>query len=150
MADIRAASGRWGMRRYGLGMLVGLLLMALVSVPAAQAQDFVMTALVLVNAQNAAGYSTNPQAPGEFQRFAERYLEHLQMPYQVIDVATQGPPLDLALRQLIISGHRGVNLSAAWQTAITNAVRGGVGFVNLDADVAVGQQGHIRNLFGAT
>jgi hypothetical protein len=128
------------------GIMLGLSLMA--SAPA-YAQDFVVTALVLVNAQNTAGYGTNPQAPGEFQRFTERYLEHLQIPYQIVDVATQGPPADIARRQLIISAHRGINPSAAWQTAIANAVAGGAGFVNLDSDATVGQQAHMQNIFGA-
>src|SRR2546430_1510527 len=129
------------------GLVFGLVLAA---APAAQAQDFVLTALVLVNSQNAAGYSVNPQAPGEFQRFTERYLEHLQIPYQVMDIATQAPPADLSRRQLIISGHRGVNPGTSWQTAIANAVAGGVGFVNLDSDATVGQQSHIRSVFGAS
>src|SRR5439155_16944049 len=129
------------------GLVFGLVLAA---APAAQAQDFVLTALVLVNSQSAAGYSVNPQAPGEFQRFAERYLEHLQIPYQVMDIATQAPPADLSRRQLIISGHRGVNPGTSWQTAIANAVAGGVGFVNLDSDATVGQQSHIRSVFGAS
>jgi hypothetical protein len=139
------------MRRGWAGIiLVGMgLVVSLAGVPAAQAQDVVVTALVLVNTQNPAGYSPNPQAPGEFQRFTERYLEHLQIPYELADVATQAPP-DLARRQLIISGHRGVNPGATWQTAIANAVAGGVGFVNLDADATVGQQAHVRSIFGAT
>ena len=132
-------------------ILVGtVLFVSLAAVPAAEAQDFVLTALVLVNAQNAVGYSTNPQAPGEFQRFTERYLEHLQTPYQVVDVATQAPLADLSRRQLIISAHRGLNPGATWQTAITNAVAGGVGFVNLDSDATVGQQAHIQSIFGAS
>jgi hypothetical protein len=146
-----AVNGPWMRLGGGKAGLVGMILgVALAVAPAAHAQDFVLTALVLVNTQNAAGYSTSPQAPGEFQRFAERYLEHLQIPYQVLDVATQAPPADLARRQLIVSGHRALALSAAWQSAIANAVSGGAGFVNLDSDAAVGQQAHIRTLFGAT
>src|SRR5256885_1211151 len=147
-----AALGDRQMRGAGLAVsLAGLVFgLVLAAAPAAQAQDFVLTALVLVNSQNAAGYSVNPQAPGEFQRFTERYLEHLQIPYQVMDIATQAPPADLSRRQLIISGHRGVNPGTSWQTAIANAVAGGVGFVNLDSDATVGQQSHIRSVFGAS
>src|SRR5438309_7230417 len=141
----RGGRGGWA-RAIVLGIVVGMLLAA---VPAAQAQDFVVTTLVLVNTQNAAGYNPNPQAPGEFQRFTERYLEHLQIPYEVVDVSTQGPPANLTLRQLIIAGHRGLTPSSAWQSAITSAVAGGGGFVNLDSDATVGQQSHIRSLFGA-
>src|SRR5882724_6419687 len=68
------------------GIVLGMLLAA---VPAAHAQDFVLTALVLVNAQSPVGYNPSPQAPGEFQRFTERYLEHLQIPYELLDIATQ-------------------------------------------------------------
>ena len=135
-----------GVRIILAGITLGLLLTA----AAAQAQDFVVTTLVLVNAQNAVGYNPSPQAPGEFQRFTERYLEHLQIPYEVIDVATQSPPADLSRRQLIVAGHRGLSPSPAWQTALADAVSGGVGFVNLDSDPAIGQQSHIRTLFGAS
>ncbi len=47
-------------------VMVMVLLVGLTAVPAAHAQDFVLAALVLVNAQNTTGYSTNPQAPGEY------------------------------------------------------------------------------------
>jgi hypothetical protein len=126
-----------------------VLVAAFFAAPAAHAQDRVLTAVVLVNTQNATGYSTNPTNPGEFQRFTERYLEHLQVPYDLVDVATQSPPL-LADRQLIISAHRGLNLSSAWRSAIASAVSGGVGFVNLDSDTSVGFQSHIQSIFGAT
>src|SRR5881397_601585 len=79
-------------------VVVMVLLVGLAAVPATQAQDFVLTALVLVNTQNAVGYSANPQAPGEFQGFTERYLEHLQIPYDVVDVSTQAPQADLSRR----------------------------------------------------
>src|SRR2546427_11641114 len=98
-------------------LLVGtVLLVSLAAGPVAHAQDFVVTALVLVNAQNATGYSANPQAPGEFQRFTERYLDHLQIPYDVVDVSTQAPPADLSRRQPIISAPRGAAPGAPWQT----------------------------------
>jgi hypothetical protein len=151
MSAIHMSSG--GGRTRGAGAMLGGLLLALsmlVAVPVAHAQDFVLTALVLVNTQNPAGYSTSPQTPGEFQRFAERYLEHLQLPYQVVDVATQAPPANMSSRQLIISAHRGLNPGPAWQTAIANAVSAGVGFVNLDSDPSIGQQTHIRTIFSAS
>jgi hypothetical protein len=131
--------------------LLGVLLLSsqLIAAPIASAQNFVLTVPVLINSQNSAGYNTNPQTPGEFQRFAERYLQHLQIPYELIDVATQTPPT-LTQRQLIISGHSGLNLSATWQTAISAAVSNGVGFVNLDSSSTVGQQLHMQTIFGAT
>jgi len=143
---VRGGRGGWA-RVILAAMALGMLLAA---APAAQAQDLVLTTLVLVNTQNAAGYNPNPQAPGEFQRFTERYLEHLQIPYEVVDVFSQAPPANLSRRQLIVAGHRGVNPSAAWQSAIASAVSGGVGFVNLDSDATVGQQSHIRSIFGAS
>ncbi len=109
-----------------------------------------ITAAVLVNGGNPSGYNVSPVAPGEFQRYPERYLEHLQVPYETIDVSTTLPPADLFDRQIIIAGHRGLNLNRAWQDAITNAVARGTGFLNLDWDPAVGAQSHIQTVFGAT
>jgi glucose/arabinose dehydrogenase len=109
-----------------------------------------LTAAVLVNSANPAGYNPSPASPGEFQRYPERYLEHLQVPYEVIDVSATSPPPDLPERQLIIAGHRGLNPSAAWQNAIVAAVKLGSGFVNLDWDAGVGSQAHIQEIFGVT
>src|SRR5262245_25828251 len=53
--------------------------------------DRILTVAVLVNSANPAGYSTSSTTPGEFQRYPERYLEHLQVPYEIFDVALQGP-----------------------------------------------------------
>ena len=66
----------------------------------ALAQPRELTVAVLVNPANAAGFA-------EYQRYPERYLEHLQIPYETIDVATVGPPATLGDRQLIVAGHRG-------------------------------------------
>ena len=113
----------------------------------AQTRD--LTVVVLVNSANTAGYSTSASSPGEYQRYPERYLEHLQMPYRVIDVSTTAAS-DLSTAQLIVAGHRGLSLSSAWQAAITNAVAAGTGFVNLDSDPAIGGYSHIQTIFGAT
>gem|GEM_PF-2863255 len=110
----------------------------------------ILTIAVLVNGANTQGYNPNPSAPGEFQRYPERYLEHLQVPYEIIDVETTAPPSDLSQRHLIIAGHRGLNLSAAWRNAIVTAVSGGSGFVNLDWSAQIGTQSHIQTIFGAT
>jgi len=109
-----------------------------------------LTAAALVNAANSTGYNPAPGTPGEFQRYAKLYLDHLQVPYEVIDTATTPPPADLGARQLIVAAHRGLGLSAAWQAAIASAVSGGTGFVNLDDDPAIGQQSHIQTVFGAS
>jgi IPT/TIG domain-containing protein/Big-like domain-containing protein/BACON domain-containing protein/3-keto-disaccharide hydrolase/beta-xylosidase-like protein len=149
MRDARPAGVRPGGPRalacLALALVVGLLL-----VGTASAQDRILTIAVLVNSTNTTGFNPNPISPGEFQRYPERYLEHLQAPYQLIDVSTVAPPADLSKRQLILAGHKNLNLSAAWRTAISTAVNGGVGFVNLDWDPTVGTQSHIASIFGAS
>jgi hypothetical protein len=110
----------------------------------------ILTVAVLVNGSNTQGYSTNPNSPGEFQRYPERYLEHLQIPYEIINVASASPPSNLAQRHLIIAGHKGLNLSTAWRNAIVGAVNGGSGFINLDWDSQIGTRSHIQSIFGAT
>jgi len=122
-------------------------LIAVLGTAAAQTRD--LTVDVLVNSTNSTGYNTNPASPGEYQRYPERYLEHLQVPYRVIDVSVTSPP-DLSQVQLVIAGHRGLNLSTAWQQAIQTAVQGGTGFVNFDWDTAIGTNSHIQAIFGAT
>ena len=108
-----------------------------------------LTVDVLINSTNITGYNTNPASPGEYQRYPERYFENLQIPYRVIDVSNTPPP-DLTGVPLIIAAHRGLNLSAAWQQAILSAVQGGVGFVNLDSDPAIGTDAHMQAFFGCT
>src|SRR6266478_9404908 len=101
-------------------VVVGLLL----GTPTASAQTNDLTVDVLINSTNTAGYNTSSTSPGEYQRYPERYLEHLQIPYRVIDVSTTPPP-NLSSVQLIIAGHKGLNLSMAWQQAISTAVQSG-------------------------
>src|SRR5437588_13001914 len=108
------------------------------------AQNYNLTAAVLINSSNNTGYNTSGANPGEYQRYAERYLETFQIPYEVFDVSSASPPADLSSRQLIIAGHRGLSLNATWQSAIVSAVQGGTGFVNLDSDSAIGNASHIR------
>ncbi len=110
----------------------------------------ILTVAVLVNSTNPTGYNPALGSPGEFQRYPQRYLDHLQAPYEVIDTATTAPPATLGMRQLIIAGHTGLNLSMAWQSAIMSAVGGGTGFINLDGATTVGTQTHMQALFGAT
>ncbi len=94
----------------------------------------ILTVAILVNGSNTQGYNPNSASPGEFQRYPERYLKHLQVPYEIINVATSSPPSNLNQRHLIIAGHRGVTLSQAWRDAIVAAVNAGTGFVNFDWD----------------
>src|SRR5205085_1492455 len=96
------------------------------------AQNRNLTAAVLVNSQNPSLYNSDAANPGEFQRLAERYLEHLQIPYEIFDVANVSPPADLNSRQLIIAGHRRLSLPTTWRNGIVSAVNNGTGFVNLD------------------
>lgn len=128
-------------------LIVILLLFWMVPALGSQTQD--MTVVVLVNANNSTGYNTSAATPGEYQRYPERYFEHLQIPYRVTDVSSSAPG-DLSTVQLIVAAHRGLNLSLDWQEAIISAVASGTGFVNLDNDPAIGQDLHIQAFFGAT
>ncbi len=131
------------------GLVVAAVGCALVPIDA-RSQTYDLTMDVLVNSSNTTGYNTSPSSPGEYQRYFERYLEHLQIPYRVIDTASQAPPSDLGMVQLIVAGHTGLSLSTSWQQAILQAVQGGSGFVNFDADPFIGTNDHIRAIFGAT
>lgn len=142
-------SQHWGLTSRMIRCLALLVAVALAS-PALRAQTFDMTMDVLVNSSNATGYNTSSSNPGEYQRYPERYFEHLQIPYRVIDTATTAPPANLSSVQLIVAGHRGLSLSPAWQQAIAQAVSGGSGFVNLDSDPAIGSQSHMQQIFHAT
>ena len=113
-------------------------------------QNYNLTVAVLVNSTNSSGYNTTTSTPGEYQRYAERYFENFQIPYQVFDVSQVQPPADLSSRQLIIAAHKGLSLSAAWQNAIVSAVQGGTGFVNLDSAPTIGTNPHIQTIFAAT
>src|SRR5215467_11669199 len=114
------------------------------------AQNFNLTVAVLVNSSNSTGYNTNAATPGEYQKYAERYFENFQILYQVFDVSAAAPPADLNSRQLIIAAHRGLSLNATWQNAISTAVQGGTGFINLDSASNIGTNSHIAAIFGAT
>lgn len=127
-----------------------VLLGTLCSPVAILAQNRNLTVAVLVNSANTTGYNTSTSNPGEYQMFSERYLKHLQVPYQVIDVSTTSPPADLSSRQLIIAAHRGLQFTTLWRDSIVSAVNEGVGFLNLDSDPAIGTQSHIQTIFGAT
>src|SRR5437660_5808467 len=132
----------------GTRIIFLLAILSLLPTPA-HAQSFNLTVAVLVNSSNKAGY--NPGTPvGEYQRYAERYFEHLQVPYEIIDVAVTAPPTNLSSRQLIVAGHSGLALSSAWQTAIQNAVQGGTGFVNLDSAPVASTGQHLLKIFGAS
>jgi subtilase family serine protease len=128
--------------KLGVALVSVIALLALTVLPVA-AQEFTLTVAVLVNRSNAGGFT-------EYQKYPERYLEHLQIPYETIDVGTTAPPADLGTRQLIVAGHRGLAPSAAWQAALTNAVQAGTGFVNLDGSTTIASETHIQALFGAT
>src|SRR6266567_7369639 len=92
------------------GLVVAAVGCALVPIDA-RSQTYDLTMDVLVNSSNTTGYNTSPSSPGEYQRYPERYLEHLQIPYRVIDVSSTQPPSNLGAVQLIIAGHRGLNLN---------------------------------------
>ncbi len=136
------------MRRLFVAILAGVCFLGYAG--GAFCQDYNLTVAVLVNSTNTSGYNTNAASPGEYQRYPERYLEHLQVPYKVFDVSVQSPPADLSSRQLILIGHSGVNLPSQWQTAVISAVAGGTGLVNLDWSVNIGSSSYIQTIFGAS
>jgi len=129
-------------------LVISLVICTFCLAPRAAAQTRDLTVDVLVNSTNTTGYNISSNSPGEYQRYPERYLEHLQIPYRVIDVSRTSPP-DLSSVQLIIAGHKGLNLSMAWQQAITSAVQSGTGFVNLDSDPMIGTSTHMQAIFGS-
>src|SRR5690348_8121374 len=132
-------------------LFLAIIVFGLIAGPtAAFGQNFNLTVAVLVNSSNSSGYNTTTSTPGEYQRYAERYFENFQIPYQVFDVSQVQPPADLSSRQLIIAAHKGLSLSAAWQNAIVSAVQGGTGFVNLDSAPTIGTNPHIQTIFAAT
>ncbi|HLJ90465.1 MAG TPA: hypothetical protein VKZ53_26895, partial [Candidatus Angelobacter sp.] len=130
-------------------IVCGLLALVALLAASSPAQTRDLTVDVLINSTNTTGYNTSSTTPGEYQRYPERYFEHLQLPYRVIDVSNTPPP-DLTTVPLVIAGHRGLNLSSAWQQAIMTAVQGGTGFVNLDWDTGIGSNAHMQAFFGAT
>ena len=130
-------------------LLVLPLLAFLLSTSTLFAQSEDLTVVVLVDSSNTTDYNTNPATPGTYQMGPERYLVHLQVPYRVVDVS-KTPAQDLSAVQLIVAGHRRLNLGADWQNAIVAAVSNGTGFMNLDSDPGIGQQTHIQKIFGAT
>ncbi|MBZ5531478.1 MAG: IPT/TIG domain-containing protein [Acidobacteriia bacterium] len=137
------------MRSRMICLTILMCLLIAVAAPAV-AQNRNLTVAVLVNSTNTTAYNTSQTTPGEYQRYAERYLQNFQVPYQVFDVSSANPLADLNSRQLIIAGHRGLSLSATWQNAIVTAVQGGTGFVNLDSASTIGANTHIQTIFGAT
>jgi len=116
----------------------------------ALAQTRNLNVAVLVNSFNIAGYNPSTTSPGEFEQYTQLYLDQFQIPYDIIDTGTTTPPSNLSSRQLILAGHSGLVLSAAWQQGILSAVSSGTGFVNLDSDLSIGNQIHILTIFGAT
>ncbi len=135
--------------RLGLFLAIAIILVGSAEVPAlAQTQN--LNVAVLVNSANSTGYNTSTTTPGEFQQYAQLYLNQFQIPYDVIDTATTAPPSSLSSRQLILAGHSALALSPAWQQAILAAVKSGTGFVNLDSDLSIGSQIHIQAIFAAT
>ncbi len=134
----------------GITLLIACLLVSLLGFTAIKmANARILTVAVLIDSGNIAGYNEIPSTPGEFQRYPERYLEHLQVPYEIFDVSAQEPPADLAERQLILVGHKDVLLSSAWREGIVSAVFAGSGLVNLDWNENIGLASHIQQIFGS-
>ena len=105
---------------------------------------------MLVNAQNTSGYNPSPTSPGEFLRFAERYLEHLQVPYEVFRCGNHAAPsrfghtpTDHCRRfAFIVAGKLERRHCKCGECR--NRVR------ELDPDPAIGNDSHMAAIFGAT
>src|SRR5947209_1301238 len=136
---------RWATRFYS-----SLLVVITILSTQATSQPANLTTAVLVDSSNRASYNANSSNPGKYQCYAERYFEHLQLPYELFDVSAATPPADLHSRQLIVAAQPGLALSAAWQDAIVNAVKSGTGFVNLDSSLQPGTAQHLLTIFGAS
>ena len=83
--------------RSSAGKLLVLALLFGLTAPALCGQTRDLSAVVLVNSANPTGYNPDPAHPGEYQRYPERYLEHLQIPYRVVDVSTTPAQASAAL-----------------------------------------------------
>ena len=86
-------------------------------------------AVVLVNSSSS-NYA-------DFQRFIQPYLDHLGVPYTVLNIATTQVSSEIGNHALIIIGHRlldptGSTLDSVEQAKITLAVQEGTGLVNFD------------------
>ena len=119
----------FGFWRY-LGSLL-LLIALMLSSPAVSDSPATLSAdaVVLVNSSSA-NYS-------DFQRYVRPYLDHLGVPYSILDVATTQINSAIGQRALIIVGHRlldptGTTLDSVEQSEITLAVQQGTGLVNFD------------------
>lgn len=91
-------------------------------------------AIVLVNSASARYL--------DFRNYIQPYLDHFGVPYSVLDIQTNQVTTNIASHALIIIGHgqldtNSVYLSGAEQTNMIDAVEGGAGMVNFDADLPV-------------
>ena len=110
----------------------GLFLIALMLISPAVSDSpstLSMDALILVNSSSS-NYA-------DFQHFIQPYLDHLGVPYSVLDIADDELSSEIGDHTLIIIGHRlldptGGYLDSAEQAQITLAVQQGTGLVNFD------------------
>lgn len=107
-------------------------------------------ALVLVNS-NSASFADS-------QHFIQPYLDHLGVPYSILDIATT--PIDATVGDyaLVIIGHKQLDvtysyLDLAEQASLTAAVANGAGLVNFDNDLSVSTSPRypfVTDIFGFT
>ena len=107
-----------------------------------------LNALILVNSTSA--YYL------DFQHYLQNYLDHLGVPYNLLDIATMPVESGVSDYALIVSGHRqldigNIYLDTAEQGYISAAVNGGTGLVSFDNDLSsasVGRYAFIQDVFG--
>ncbi|WP_059437674.1 Ig-like domain-containing protein, partial [Anaeromyxobacter sp. PSR-1] len=91
------------------------------------------------------------------QQRIQPYLDHLGVPYSILDLATTELGPEVANHALIVIGHASIDptgqyLSAGEQSTLEAAVRGGCGLVNFDFDLATSSRTaryqFVTDLFG--
>jgi len=115
------------------------------------------TSVEYVRAKALVVYNTQSEHHADYATLVEPYLHHLGVPYATLDLATTDLMDNLGDYPLIVLGHRGLDpdgtyLDAVEQDAVTAAVTGGSGLVNLDNDLSAdgetGRYAFVDQLFG--
>ena len=90
-------------------------------------------AIVLIN--------TTSTAYVDFTRYIQPYLDHLGVPYTLLDISVNSIPANLGDHALLIIAHKQLDISGQYldgdeQAIITTAVNQGTGLVNFDNNLA--------------
>ncbi len=93
----------------------------------------------------------------DFQHYLQPYLDNFGVPYDVLDIASNGVGTNLGHYALIIVGHgqldtNGVALGSTGQAAISLAISNGTGLVSFDGALSAGGGGagyqFVQSIFG--